>query len=138
MTYAVATTSERVRTDKSDHCACARMRDMRLDEAWTGRIWDHHSGKHFNPTSHTKAPSVLATSFILLGRFIVILTSLIHLSTVTQESGPPSTQFRRWYIPKGNVNRLGYCRLNVFVLTARFCGLCYFIYNYFNHSQGRS
>ena len=44
MTYAVATTSERVRTDKSDHCACARMRDMRLDESWTGRIWDHHSG----------------------------------------------------------------------------------------------
>ena len=44
MTYAVATTSERVRTDKSDHCACARMRDMRLDESWTGRIWDHNSG----------------------------------------------------------------------------------------------
>ena len=44
MTHAVATTSERVRTDKSDHCACARMRDMRLDESWTGRIWDHHSG----------------------------------------------------------------------------------------------
>ena len=40
MTYAVATTSERVRTYKSDHCACARMRDMRLDESWTGRIWD--------------------------------------------------------------------------------------------------
>ena len=38
MTYAVATTSERDRTDKSDHCACARMRDMRLDESWTGRI----------------------------------------------------------------------------------------------------
>ena len=44
MTYAVVTTSERVRTDKSDHCACARMRDMRLDESWTGWIWDHHSG----------------------------------------------------------------------------------------------
>ena len=24
--------------------ACARMRDMRLNESWTGRIWDHHSG----------------------------------------------------------------------------------------------
>ena len=32
-----------VRTDKSDHRACARMRDMRLDESWTGRIWDHHT-----------------------------------------------------------------------------------------------
>ena len=31
MTYAVATTSE-------------HMRDMRLDESWTGRIWDDHSG----------------------------------------------------------------------------------------------
>ena len=51
MTYAVATTSERVRTDKSDHCACARMRDMRLDESWTGRIWDHHSGTHAKMTS---------------------------------------------------------------------------------------
>ena len=38
------TTLERVRTDKSDNCACARMRDMRLDESWTGRIWDHHGG----------------------------------------------------------------------------------------------
>ena len=44
MTYPVATTPERVRIDKSVHCACARMRDMRLDESWTGRIWDHHSG----------------------------------------------------------------------------------------------
>ena len=43
MTYAITTMSERVRTDKSDHCACARMRDMRLDESWTGRIWDHHT-----------------------------------------------------------------------------------------------
>ena len=23
-------------TAKHDHCACARMRDMRLDESWTG------------------------------------------------------------------------------------------------------
>ena len=44
MTYAVATTLERVRTDKSNHCACTHMRDMRLDEFWTGRVWDHHSG----------------------------------------------------------------------------------------------
>ena len=44
MTYAVAATSERVRTDKSNHCACAHMRNMRLDESWTGRVWDHHSG----------------------------------------------------------------------------------------------
>ena len=44
MTYDFATTSERVRTDKSIHCACARMRDMRYDESWTGRKWDHHSG----------------------------------------------------------------------------------------------
>ena len=36
MTYAVATTSQRVRTAKSGHCECARMRDMRLDESWTG------------------------------------------------------------------------------------------------------
>ena len=24
------------------------MRYMRLDESWTGRIWDHHSGTHVN------------------------------------------------------------------------------------------
>ena len=39
-----ANTSERVRTDKSNHCESAHMRDMRLDESGTGRVWDHQSG----------------------------------------------------------------------------------------------
>ena len=60
MTYPVATTSERVRTAKSDHCACARMHDMRLDESWTGRIWEHHSGNTQLDPSCVSAP--LATN----------------------------------------------------------------------------
>jgi len=33
-----------VRTDKSGHCACARMRCMRLAESEPGRIWAHVTG----------------------------------------------------------------------------------------------
>ena len=27
------------------------MRDMRLDESWTGRIWDHHTGMQRHPVA---------------------------------------------------------------------------------------